>query len=132
MLIERWERFRGVDRWPEVWAVVKSVQSWGLPSGGSCRPGSNPPPVMRPKSILKVMTIEYRCVGGVMHSKTVWLFFCSQLFALDPGDDFYVQCCPDNPERIYIRESTQGNFQTVFVVVAILFFSILLFTFFKT
>jgi hypothetical protein len=126
MLIELWERFRGVDKWPEVRAVVKSVRSWGLPWIGSGRPDSTPSYVTRSKNDFKSMTIEYRSLDGMVHSRTVWLFSCRLLFSLEPGDDFYVAYSPEDPERIYIRERTEGNIQVVIILlIFVLLFSLL-------
>jgi hypothetical protein len=116
MFIEWWERFRGVDGWPEVRAVVQSVRSWGLPWIEGGKYGEAQGLIPRNRSDFKSMTMEYQSVDGVVHSKTVWLFFSPILFSLEPGDDFFVAHSPENPERIYIRERTKGWFLAAFIL----------------
>jgi hypothetical protein len=48
-----------------------------------------------------------------MYFSKVWLLSCPLLFALCPGDDFFVQYAPNDPKRLYIRERTQAIFQEV-------------------
>jgi hypothetical protein len=110
MLFEWWERVRGIDRWPEVRATIESVRSYSLPDTGGSMPGSSPQIVFRADKMLERMLIAYTTADGVRRTKRVWLPLCGSLFLLDPGDHFYVRYCPDRPERLYIRERTQGYF----------------------
>jgi hypothetical protein len=59
MLIERWERFRGVDHWPEVRAVITDSRSSYMPS----RVGSS--------RFLTSITVDYRGADGVLRSNTI-------------------------------------------------------------
>jgi hypothetical protein len=111
MFTQVWERFRGFDKWLEVQAVVESVPSWGLPS--IARPTDFQPRYTIWKPLIKAMTIRYKSPGGAVHSKTVWLFDCPLLFALGPGDEFYMCCSPEDPDKIYISENTKGVFQAM-------------------
>src|SRR5579862_5772415 len=91
MLIERWERFRGVDRWPEVLAVITDKKSSYMPS----RVGAS--------RFLTWVTVEYRGSDGALRSKTIryWMTRCS----FGVGDQLYVRCSPTDPSQIYFRES---------------------------
>jgi len=95
MLIERWERFRGVDRWPEVLAVITDKKSSYMPS----RVGAS--------RFLTWVTVEYRGSDGALRSKTIryWMTRCS----FGVGDQLYVRCSPTDPSQIYFRESAQDN-----------------------
>jgi hypothetical protein len=95
MLIERWERFRGVDRWPEVLAVITDKKSSYMPS----RVG--------PSRFLTWITVDYRGSDGVLRSKTIryWMTRCS----FGVGDQFYLRCSPADQSKIYFRESAQDN-----------------------
>jgi hypothetical protein len=116
MFTEWWERIRGIDRWPEVRAVIESVRSYGLPTtGGASIEYPKTPRILRKEMILERMSIAYTTADGVHRTKKIWLPACPLLSALDPGDHFYVRYCPDNPGRLYIRERTQGNFLMIVV-----------------
>jgi hypothetical protein len=111
MFFEWWERVRGIDRWPEVRATIESVRSYSLPNIGSTSVvDPHPPRVVRMDKMLERMLIAYTTADGVHRTKRIWLLPCPSLFLLDPGDHFYVRYCPDKPERLYIRERTQGYF----------------------
>jgi hypothetical protein len=118
MFIEWWERVRGFDRWPEVRATIESTRKYGPAATGGTNFATNLP-VFRKDVMLERMSIAYATVDGVGHTKRIWLPACPLLLSLAPGDHFYVRYCPDNPNRLHIRERTQGNF------VMILTFSIL-------
>jgi hypothetical protein len=96
MLIERWERFRGVDHWPEVIAVMTDETSWLL----LARPGAI--------KLLTSIRVNYTAADGVLRSKAIryWLSGCS----LDVGEEFYIRCSPGDPSKIYVRESAQDKF----------------------
>jgi hypothetical protein len=110
MLMERWERFRGVDRWPEVMAVITCKTSRYFPT----RFG-------RPGTLFTSIAVDYRSPDGVLRSKTIryWLKGCS----LDVGDEFYIRCSTQDASKIYIREAAQDQFLAA-VVVAISAFAI--------
>lgn len=100
MLIKRWEKLRGVDRWPEVKAVFRSEDfSYGpTRSGGANR-------------LLGWLTFEYRASDGVLRTKTIRFFALgsNSLSSLTPGDEFWVRCSPQDASRVYVRECTKGN-----------------------
>jgi hypothetical protein len=120
MFMEWWERIRGVDRWPEVRATIESAHSFGLPTtGGSSIESPTTPVVLRKDMIFERMSVRYTSTDGVHRTKKIWLPWCPLLSALEPGDHFYVRYCPDKPERLYIRERTQG-YIPIIVTIAIL------------
>jgi len=108
MLIERWERIRGVDRWPEVMAVVTHKSSRHLYSRWGSR-----------STFLTSMRVDYRAADGALRSKTVryWMKPCS----LDVGDEFYLRCSSEDPSKIYVRESTQDKFLGAICVIVVAF-----------
>jgi hypothetical protein len=113
MIVDWWERIRGIDRWPEARAVVQSVDSWGLPWDGDGFSEGSPIPAMRRGTLVKVLKIDYQAADGTTLQKTVWLFLCPALFPLGPTDDFYLQYAPNDPSRIYIRERTRAVLEAV-------------------
>jgi hypothetical protein len=116
MIIEWWERVRGIDRWPEGRAVIESVRSYSLPTtgviGARCQ---IPPPVYRKQKMLERMSIAYTSVDGIHRTKRIWLLTCPILLTLDPGGHFYVRYCPNDPNRLYIRERIQGYIAMIMV-----------------
>jgi hypothetical protein len=58
--------------------VVRSTESWGLPS---IRPNTFQDAPVYWTTLLKAVTVDYKS-GGAVNSKTVWLFCCPNLFAL--------------------------------------------------
>jgi len=109
MLIERWERLRGYDRWPEVKATIEWDRTWGLPMGGEVGPQGYVPVSSGTRTLLKQVHIRYHDPHGTAHSRSIWLFFGSGVSLLKPGDSFYIRCSPENPKRIYLREQTTGT-----------------------
>lgn len=96
MLIERWERLRGVDRWPEVKAVITDETSWVVLTW----PGA--------RTLLTSIRVNYGAGNGVLRSQTIryWLRRC----VLEVGDEFYIRFSPEDPTKIYVRESAQSKF----------------------
>jgi hypothetical protein len=118
MLIDRWERFKGYDKWPEVHARIEWERSWGLPwTGGIESPGGNPVSMGGMRTMLKQLRICYRDPHGSTQSRSVWLLFCFTLFLLRPGDSFYIRCSPENPCQLYLREQTKGMVTSVVLLV---------------
>ncbi len=113
MIVEWWERIRGIDRWPEAPAVVRSVHSWGLPEEGGGFSEGSPIPALRWSAVVKVLNIDYQAADGITRRTRVWLFLCPALFSLGPTDDFYLQYAPDNSGRIYIRERARAVIDAV-------------------
>lgn len=102
MFIEKWERLRGIDRWPEVQAIYRTEEFSWLPARWG-----------RPSRFIGCLTFEYRGNDGTLRTKTIRFFalfsFSSDLSSLGPGDAFWVRCSPDNPNRVYVRECARGN-----------------------
>ena len=109
MLMDRWERFRGVNEWPEVKAVITDKWSRYLPS----RFG-------RIDRLLTSIKVDYDASDGIRRSKTIHYWFAP--FSLAVGDEFYIRCSPQDPSRIYVREATQDRLVGASVIPAIVFF----------
>ena len=107
MLIERWERFKGYDRWPEVEARIECEDSWGVPIGAA-ETSDGYVPVSGRRAILKRFQIQYHSPDGSKHSGNVWSFLNFGISTLGPGDEFYIRYSPENPNRIYLRTQTTG------------------------
>ena len=114
MLIDRWERFKGYDKWPEVHATIESERGWGLPKGGYERPDGYRP-VTGWWVVLKQFNLRYHSPHGTPQSKTVWIVL-SVLSALKPGDGVCIRCSPQNPRHIYLRDQTAGMFRLIAVL----------------
>ncbi len=110
MLIERWERFKGYDRWPEVEASIEWEDSWGPPSGGAQGGDGSYIPVRGFRAVIKRFHVQYHGIDGSRHTGNVWAFCGLGISALRPGDRLYVRCSPENPNRIYLRSQTTGMF----------------------
>lgn len=96
MLIERWERFRGIDRWPEVQATITDKRwRYQLSRSGAAR------------RRLASINVDYRSADDVLRSKRIR--FWGRDCGLDVGDWFYIRCSPEDPSKIYVRESTQAK-----------------------
>jgi hypothetical protein len=115
MFIEWWERFRGIDQWPETRAEIRCIDSWGAPNIENADPAVVPSPVNRTTTMLKRMAIEYKSADGMMHSRKLWVLLCPMLFALDAGDYFYLRYSPDDPKKVYLRERTQSAVQGLLI-----------------
>lgn len=121
MFIEWWERFRGIDLWPETRAQIRRIDSWGIPEPAVGDPGLPPSPVNGRTTILRRMAIDYRSADGMAHSRNLWLLsYCSTLSALDAGDYFHLQYSPDNPKKVYLRERTQSAVQGTLICLVII------------
>lgn len=96
MLIEKWERFRGINRWPEVDATVTD-KKWRY---SYSRDGV-------PHRHVASIVVNYRSDDGVLRSKKIRYWGTCDL---DVGDLFYIRCSPKDPSKIYVRESAQQKF----------------------
>ena len=111
MLTGWWERLRGYDSWDDVDVVVRSTESWGVPSFRRSYDFQGRQTYWT--TVLKPVTVDYKSGVGAVHRKTVWLFCCPNLFVLGPGDHFYVRCSPNAPDRLYIRENALAVQNTI-------------------
>jgi hypothetical protein len=103
VLIELWERCTGVDKWPDIQATItdKSWRTIYSRSGIARR-------------YLASVKVQYQSEGGVPHWK--WISFWGKDPGLDVGDWFYIRCCPENPLKVYVRETAQQKFMAVGVL----------------
>lgn len=100
MLIERWERLRGVDQWPEVQATITS-EKWRTTASRSGRVWTH----------LASVDVKYQSPDGLLRSRRIR--FARSLNYLDTGDWFYIRCNPADPSKIYVRQSAQGKFLVI-------------------
>src|ERR1017187_6620532 len=103
MLVEWWQTIRGFSNWTEACAVIQSVSTWAPP-----RTRIRQADLAVDRTLIKTFTIEYSSSEGLIHHKTFSFVpnLCPILSALEQGDDFWLQYCPNDPEKLRSEEHT--------------------------
>jgi hypothetical protein len=101
MLKEFWASMRGIDKWPEIAATVRSVERYDGLSGG----GRYAPP-------RKLADVTFAYTDTLNDHQYGWITVqdSSSLYDLKEDDTFSIRVNPKHPERYYSPEATKAGF----------------------
>jgi hypothetical protein len=89
MLIEVWERLRGVNQWPETTATVSSINRYAAPKAGG---------------FLADVSFNYQDKQGEYQSGLYKVESHSSLYNFKPGDTFPLRFNPTRPQQYFSPE----------------------------
>ena len=99
MLRELWAKLRGVDRWPEVKATVRSVLQY------------EDPPYRHYDSAIKLADVTFAFTNGLGEHQygCITVAYTSDLYDAKENDTFLIRIDPKDQDQYYSPEATSSR-----------------------